>query len=394
VQRLFSSLSPYWRGSLYYTAFWSTVGVFAPFVNLRWLEIGVTQGQIGFLSAFGPLMAMLLAPFVSRLADQRALHQPLLAVALSSTGLAFFLLGFAQNFTGVLIGSLATAVTGCAFGPLADGLIARMASHYRLEFGRMRRWGSLAFAAASLLFGFVWAGLGYGIMLFLAGALLILFTPVAFALKLEGNQVFVEESIPARGIQPPGVWTPALLVLLGVNLLMGFALGFVGPFLGVRMQNLGGGAIAVGAFFALSALCEFPAMRFERRVAAQIGDAGVLVISSALFAVTYLGYALAPNAGVMLGFAVLQGAAFGLFFVASVRTIDARAGALLGTLQSWRNALIAGVSPLIAGPVGGLVAQGIGVNWVFVLAAVFAACSAVLVWVTRRQLEPGAESNL
>ncbi|NJK44607.1 MAG: MFS transporter [Pleurocapsa sp. SU_196_0] len=100
MQRSFANLSPYWRGSLYYMAFWSIIGIFAPFVNLRWLEIGVTQQQIGTLSAFGPFMAMTLAPFVSRLADHRAWHQPLLAVALGSTGVALFMLGFARISRG------------------------------------------------------------------------------------------------------------------------------------------------------------------------------------------------------------------------------------------------------------------------------------------------------
>jgi MFS transporter, PPP family, 3-phenylpropionic acid transporter len=388
VQRSFANLSVYWRGSLYYMAFWSIIGIFAPFVNLRWLEIGVTQQQIGTLSAFGPFMAMTLAPFVSRLADNRAWHQPLLAVALGSTGVALFMLGFARDFTGVLIGSIATAITGCAFGPLADGLIARMASHHRLEFGRMRLWGSLAFAATSLLIGVVWSRLGYGAMMFVTGAVMMLFTPVAFALENNAARAPLEEDTAPRGIQPPAIWNWGMYVLLGVNLLMGFALGFVGPFLAVRMQGLGGGAFEVGAFFAISALCEFPTMRFERRIAARLGDAGVLAVSSGMFALTYLGYALAPNAVVMLGFAVMQGLAFGLFFVASVRTIDARAGALLGTLQSWRNALISGIAPLVAGPVGGAIAQGIGVSWVFVVAAVFAGLSVTLVWSLRQHLEP------
>jgi MFS transporter, PPP family, 3-phenylpropionic acid transporter len=378
---------------LYYGAFWAIIAVFAPFVNLRWLEIGVTPQQIGTLSAFGPLMAMILAPFVSRLADQRAWHQPLLAVALGSTGVAIFALGFARDFTGVLIGSIAIAVTACAFGPLADGLIARMASLHRLEFGRMRLWGSLAFAATSLVIGAIWSRTGYGAMLFVTGALMMLFTPVAFALESNVQRAPLEEDIVPRGIQPPAIWNVGLYVLLGVNLLMGFALGFVGPFLAVHVQELGGGAFEVGAFYAIAAMCEFPTMRWERRIAARIGDAGVLALSGLMYVLTYLGYALAPNAVVMLFFAVLQGLAFGLFFVASVRTIDARAGALLGTLQSWRNALISGIAPLIAGPVGGAIAQNIGVSWVFVVAAIFAASSVTLIWTLRKHLEPPSSAT-
>ena len=380
-------LSPYWRGSLYYTVFWALVAIFAPFVNLHWQEIGVTSQQLGYLSTFGPLMAMLLAPVISRLADLRSAHRELLAAALFGSGAAIFGLGFAKDFMGVLIGSIALGIAACAFGPLADGLIARMASRRHLEFGRMRLWGSVSFAVFSLAFGWLWSRVGYGHMLFLTGGLLMLMTP--FALLLEADRSDLETPSEARGLtRPPKIWNAGLYVLLGVNLLIGFALGFVGPFLGVRMKDLGGGALEVGALFAISALSEFPAMRFEKRIAARIGDAGVLIVSSAMFAVSYLGYALAPSAGVMLGFAVVQGTAFGLFFVASVRTIDAKAGALLGTMQSWRNALAFGIAPLIAGPVAGWIAQSSASAWVFTVAGAFGVLAALLMHLTQRWLEP------
>lgn len=387
MQRSSLFLSPYWRGSLYYTLFWALIAIFAPFINLHWQEIGVTNQQLGYLSASGPLMALLLAPLISRLADLRSAHRQLLAAALFGSGAAIFGLGFAKDFLGVLIGSVALGIAACAFGPLADGLIARMASRRHLEFGRMRLWGSVSFAVFSLAFGWLWSNLGYTSMLFLTGALLMLMTP--FALLLEADRSDLETPSEARGLtRPPQIWNAGLYVLLGVNLLIGFALGFVGPFLGVRMQDLGGGALEVGALFAISALSEFPAMRFERRIATRIGDAGVLIVSSAMFALSYFGYAFAPSAGVMLGFAVLQGSAFGLFFVASVRTIDSRAGALLGTMQSWRNALAFGIAPLIAGPVGGWVAQSSASAWVFAGAGAFGLLAALLMHLSKHLLEP------
>ncbi len=387
MQRPSNPLNLYWRGSLYYTLFWGLVAIFAPFVNLHWQEIGVTNQQLGYLSALAPLMALTVAPIISRLADVNGTHRQLLAASLFGSGAAVFGLGLAANFLGVLIGSVALGIAACAFGPLADGLIARMASRRHLEFGRMRLWGSVSFAVLSLAFGWLWSRVGYGNMLFLAGGLLMLMTP--FALLLEADRGDLETPSEARGLsRPPQTWNAGLYALLGVNLLIGFALGFVGPFLGVRMKDLGGGALEVGALFAISALSEFPAMRFERQIAARIGDAGVLIVSSAMFALSYLGYALAPNAGAMLAFAVLQGSAFGLFFVASVRTIDARAGALLGTMQSWRNALAFGIAPLIAGPVAGWIAQSSASAWVFAVAGAFGLLAALLMHLSRRMLEP------
>jgi MFS transporter, PPP family, 3-phenylpropionic acid transporter len=187
VQRPSLLLSPYWRGSLYYTLFWRLVAIFAPFINLHWQGIGVTSQQLGWLSAVGPLMALAVAPIISRLADLRGAHRESLAAALFGTGAAIFGLGFAQEFSGVLIGSVALGIAACAFGPLADGLIARMASRRQLEFGRMRLWGSVSFAVLSLAFGWLWSRLGYGHMLFLTGALMLLMTPFALLQRFPGS---------------------------------------------------------------------------------------------------------------------------------------------------------------------------------------------------------------
>ncbi|GIW34035.1 MAG: hypothetical protein KatS3mg072_1368 [Meiothermus sp.] len=61
---------------------------------------------------------------------------------------------------------------------------------------------------------------------------------------------------------------------------------------------------------------------------------------------------------------------FGLFFVGSVRIVDARAKAhRVSTLQSLRNGLAFGLAHLIAGPVGGAVYQAQGPGTLFLLVA-------------------------
>jgi MFS transporter, PPP family, 3-phenylpropionic acid transporter len=171
-----------------------------------------------------------------------------------------------------------------------------------------------------------------------------------------------------------------------VNLLIGLGLGFVGPYYGVRIDQLGGGATQIGLFYAIIAFSELPTMQFEKHIAKRIGDAGVLLIASLLYTLAHLFYTLAPSAAWMTAAGCLQGMAFGLFFVGSVRMVDARAGKLISTLQGWRNAMLGGVAPLVGAGVGGWLSGAVSIQAVFALTTATMLGSSLAIYVTRKRL--------
>lgn len=79
------SLTPAYRGALFYTAFWGIMGVFEPFVNVYFSRLGLNGREIGLLSAFFPLMVMVFAPTFSALGDRNAWRVRLLGLALLGT---------------------------------------------------------------------------------------------------------------------------------------------------------------------------------------------------------------------------------------------------------------------------------------------------------------------
>jgi MFS transporter, PPP family, 3-phenylpropionic acid transporter len=383
---------PYWRGTLYYLAFWASIGTFAGFVGVRWTELGVQPAQLGLLSIFGPIAGLTLAPILSRIADSRGLHREILALSLLLMGLTLMSGVFVRDFWGALLLSVVVAIFACGVGPIGDGLIARMASSNGLQFGRMRLWGSFSFASTSALFGLVYNSTGYLPMFVVCGLGLMLTAPLARNLE-PSRDMPLEPS--DQGLKPTPeplsepskvVFDAGLVVIMLVNLLIGLGLGFVGPYYGVRIDQLGGGAAQIGLFYAIIAFSELPTMQFEKRIAKRIGDAGVLLIASCLYTLAHLFYTLAPSAAWMTAAGCLQGLAFGLFFVGSVRMVDARAGKLISTLQVWRNAMLGGVAPLVGAGLGGWLSGVAGIQMVFWLTTATMLVSSMVIYATRKRL--------
>lgn len=382
------ALSPYWRGSLYYIAFWGAIGSVAAFFGVRWTELGITPTQLGLLSIFGPIAGLTLAPILARIADSKMLHREIIAGSLLLFGTAMCFGVFVTNFWGAALLSIVTALGAMALGPVGDGLIARMASSHGLQFGRMRLWGSFSFGVTSLLCGLLYKQTGYQPMFVIGGCILLATIPLARNLEPSQDRELNSAELAVKPAAEPvkTVFEAGLIVILLVNLLIGLGLGFVGPYYGVHLAQLGADAAQIGLFYAIIAFSEPITMQFEKRIAKRIGDGGVLLLASVLYTIGHLLYTIAPSAAWMLPIASLQGLAFGLFFVGSVRMVDARAGSMISTLQGWRNAMLGGVAPLIGAAVGGWMSGQYGITSVFGLTTVMMLVSSLVIFAARKWL--------
>jgi PPP family 3-phenylpropionic acid transporter len=379
--RGFAALSPQMQGAWYYLGYWGIGGVYLGFVNVFFSRIGLSATQIGILSALVPLLVVSLAPIVAAWADKRAMRVRLVVIGLVGMGVSMIALFFARGFVAVLLAYTLLAVFTSIVPPLADGLVARMGARHGLEYGRMRLWGSLSFAIASGVFGWLWGRIGYEPMFLVAGALFLVFAPTVR---------WLEEGVappPGERFQPSNVTRDAgMVMVLGLSLVIGLGLGLSTPFLGVNIEHLGGNATQVGLLFAFIAIAEVPVMRLESRLARAIGDAGVLALGCACFAGVYGTFALVRDPNILIVTSLLEGCGFALFFVATVRIVDERAASgRSSTLQSFRNGLAFGLAPLMASPTGGALFGAVG-PLVFGMTAVLMVVGAIMALAGRRAL--------
>ncbi len=377
----FRPVRPATIGSAYYGFFWPMVALYAPYFNVYLLERGFSGTQIGVLSAVFPLFAFGVAPSLSSLADRRGWRLRLLQVSLVGWAAVLILYRFPTSFAVFLLLVIVESVMRSPSLPIADGVIARMATRHRLNYGDMRLWGSFGFAAVSILSGMAWQRVGYSNM-FLAAAVAVL--PALFvAGKLEEGEL-------AQGNGRRSVLVLAqdkgLVIIYTTAFLLGMALFSTFVFGGVFVTQLGGNETHIGLLFGLSALAEVPIMRQSGAIIKRLKGPQTLLLAMALLAVSMLGYALAGSPTALIVFSVIKGAGYGLLFVVMVQLLNERAPlGWTSTAQSVFQAAFLGLAPLLTSTLNGYIYDRWGPSLLFGIMTAVIGLSIVLLLLAMRK---------
>jgi PPP family 3-phenylpropionic acid transporter len=258
--------------------------------------------------------------------------------------------------------------------PIADSLIARMSARHGLNYGSMRLWGSFGFATVAIACGALWQQIGFAPMFGLAS---LMFIPVIW------YATFLQESpgVDVQARRPVSVIAqdPGLVALLLTAFLVGLALAMAIIFEGIYMDFLGGSKLLIGLLSGTAAFSELPTMHYSGLIARYLRGPKTLLLAYGLMGLAYLGYTLAWAPSVLLLLGAVKGLGFGLYFVSTVRLVDARAPEeWASTAQAMLTAGSFGLAPLIAGPLGGVIYDAFGPAAVFVVGAAAVGLAAVV----------------
>lgn len=368
-------LTPTRIGSLYYLFTFLRAGSFNPFIFVYFTELGLNGQQIGLLATVMPLSMLLLATPISTLADRRGWRVRIVQVALIGLGVVIFLLRFPTTFGALALLILPLAVFTTPTMSISDGLIARMARRYHLNYGGMRLWGSFGFAISALISGGIWQRLGFKPM-FLVSSMLCL--PLIWTTgKLEEGP-----TIEKDGRKPVGelLRDTGLVMLLLATFLAGISNSLSMTFEGVYVRSIGGGNFLIGMMIAFAAFSELPAMFYSQRIAQRLRGTNTLLLAYGFTTSAYLGYILVSNPSLLPIFSILKGLGYGLNFTTVVRLLTERTpDEWSSTAQSLMAMGWMGLAPLVAGPIGGFIHDAISPAAVFGLGVLAVVIAAVVV---------------
>ena len=143
------------RLSLFYAAFFAALGVAVPFWPL-WLKAhGLGPTEIGTVMAISAAVRMFSSPVIANLADKRGeSRRPI--ILLSALGLgAFALFGVIDSFWAILAVTATFFLVWAPVMPMGESLVMHTAETRKLQYGRLRLWGSLTFILASFWVGWL-----------------------------------------------------------------------------------------------------------------------------------------------------------------------------------------------------------------------------------------------
>ena len=262
------------RLSLFYAAFFFASGVQMPFWPVWLASRGLGPAEIGALLAIGQWVRVAANPLVGMLAD-RAGDRRRVMLLLGVTGVAGYLLCLpARGFAALLLPSAITAAAASALLPLVDSLA--LASASRLDYGRVRLWGTVAFIVATLMGGGILQGRSPDIVLYL-----LLATAVALAASCT--------ALPRAAVPRPSRRAPfwrllfdrSFLLFLAAATLIQSSHAVYYAFGTLYWQRLGYADATIAWLWAEGAIAEVVLFYFGAPLVRRIGPHGLMVLGGA-----------------------------------------------------------------------------------------------------------------
>lgn len=329
----------------------ASIAASIPLLVLYYQNIGLSGAQIGLLSGIGPLIIIVAIPFWTGLADARSKHRLFLGLVLLVAAAALFALPWFSTFAPIL---LLIALYSFFFGPVtsfSDNAAMFTLDDERHLYGRVRLGGTLGFAIASTLTGFLVQAYGVRLAFWSAALLLLIAALVSRRLRYP----------PALAAKAPRESSPKLFrdprwwLFLLVAFAAGIAFSAYADFLFAYLNQLGAPASVIGLTFTLGTVSEIPILFFGNKLVHRFGAFGLLLLSTAITGARLLLFGAAGSIGPILWLQLLNGFTSPATWVAAVAFADEAAPpGLSATAQGHLGAMAFGFGPAVGGFLGGL----------------------------------------
>lgn len=370
--------------SAYYFFFFGAFGFTTPFLPLFWRGLGFSYLQVGVLLAIGQGAGALALLPAGALSDRLHSRRPFILAGSGLAALCFLAYSGPRSFADY---ALLQTLTGAGLATSASTVSALGADVFSRSlagrsFAGVRTWGTIGFI---LVMGAVTIrpALRTAPLLFEVASALSLIAALCTLLVVRPPSTETRR-FDLRGarrlLADPNVLAFSAAYFLGYMALMSYSANlsmYLRSFRPPAPESL------LPLAFAISATIELPFLSLAGWAADRFGRIRTLRIAFLVLPLRLAGYALAPTPEAVLCLQTLHGLTFSILavvpfaFVTDSVPSDYRATgqALLGALGAGSCAL----GPLLSG----IVAQHIGIRWLYLFLAGVAACGAVvlLAWV-------------
>ena len=148
------------RLSIFYAAIFALNGAYMPFFPV-WLQAsGLAPALIGLVMAAPTAARLMAVPLVTAAAGRYDALRGSLVVVAVLTFAGFLLLGSMRTALSIAAVLWLTAWAWTPLFPLTDAYALRGVTHYRLDYGPIRLWGSAAYMVGALVAGYLEGAFG------------------------------------------------------------------------------------------------------------------------------------------------------------------------------------------------------------------------------------------
>ena len=294
--------------------YYAGIGQFLSFLNVYFLDIGLSGTQIGILGTIGTLIAVVSTTVWGMLSDRFGKPRLLFLVAFTGTIAGTLALSAMQTFSSILLVVCFMSLFNRTLMPLIDSTALVLLADQRERYGTYRVWGSIGFIGGSTAAGFIYEQTGLHAMF--TGFVILMTLGLLVSLRLPDQAVHLSGSAWSgllKMIRRPEWATfagSAFFVWLAVTGMLGF--------LGVTISTMGGSDRLIGLAGTIAALTEIPGMFFAARILHRFRATQLIAVGVTLYALRMFLYAVMPSPEWALAISMLNGVTYMPFWIGAV----------------------------------------------------------------------------
>ena len=368
------------RLALFYGAIFGLLGAYLPFFPVWLKAVGIEASWIGIITAVPAVTRFTVLPFVTGLAERRQSLRNAIIITAFATALGLTVVGTQHQAVLVFVAFAATCCLWTPMAPLTDAYALRGVSHYGLNYGPLRLWGSAAFVVGALACGLlvdviapehlIWA---IAVVAGLSALASLGLRPIDGLKKADVMQRGAGALLRDRGF---------LAIILASALIQGSHAAYY-IFASIVWKQSGLGGLTIAGLWSLGVLAEIVLFALSPRFTRPYA---VLVVIGALSAVArWLITAQEPPVAVLSVVQLAHGLSFGLTQVGTmgllVRNVPFHVMARGQGYLAACSGIVASSASILSGVVFARYGQG-----VYYLMAAMALSGAVVMWLARHRL--------
>lgn len=186
----------------------AVIGVQVPFLPLFLADRGFGLSAISLALALPMVIRLAAMPLAGIYSDRLGAPRTVLACLGLAAAAGFAVIGVAPEVSAILLAIAVSAVFWTPIFPLLEAYTLRLVNIGKVDYGRVRLWGSASFIAANLLGGYLLDWMPVGIIVWLIAGFFLLFAAASRALPRLGRPLEPEAAL--------AVALPKRAVFLGV----------------------------------------------------------------------------------------------------------------------------------------------------------------------------------
>lgn len=312
------------KGSYFYYAlsngmFYFSWGMFGSILSVYLASIGAEASDISMIISAGSIFAIISQPIAGMLADK--IESPKKVTLVSAMLVIVFGLLFAYSKSILLLFLFNGATQGLMNGITA--LTDRLATASPYPFGTIRVWGSVLYAVACQISGFVFENFApiTNYYIFAIGIAVMIFGFINVYDAKPQKKATKENTLSTKDVLKELWQNKPFVMFVFIYMLYQGVVGTQGVYQQLMMKDLGATTALIGTTFLFSTLSELPMVLFSDKIIAKFSYKSIMIFAFVMTLVRMVWYSTCPSPTAIMYAFFFQGMTSIVFAMVQVKFI-------------------------------------------------------------------------